>query len=321
MPIERTAPPIAPSPQTPLDLNEVRRDPKRANLLYHDVAAPGYDRKWAISFDDRGTGYIRQRARRMLPRHRYGRVLEMGAGTGFMLLNLWRADYVRQAHATDISPGMLAAAVENARILGCDLRVRTGDAERLPYEDGTFDLIIGHAFLHHLPRPELAFAEAYRVAAAGGAVWFAGEPTKRGDRMARTVGRHTWNAVRAARRRLGREEMGTPWYDLPDDEQLMRSLEWNVDLHTFDPQDLAAMARAAGFENVRVETEEFLSSLMGWAIRTFEAAMPAGALGERWGRFAYAVYRTLYRLDQRVLYGLVPKDAFYNVLLYGEKRG
>jgi len=90
MPIERTAPPIAPSPQTPLDLNEVRRDPKRANLLYHDVAAPGYDRKWAISFDDRGTGYMRQRARRMLPRHRYGRVLEMGAGTGFMLLNLWR---------------------------------------------------------------------------------------------------------------------------------------------------------------------------------------------------------------------------------------
>ena len=59
-----------------------------ANVLYHDAAARSYDAKWAISFDDRCVDYVRRRAERMLPRRRYDRVLEIGSGTGFFLLNL-----------------------------------------------------------------------------------------------------------------------------------------------------------------------------------------------------------------------------------------
>src|SRR5947199_7980478 len=94
-------------------------DPKAANLLYHDAAAAGYDAKWSISFDDRCIDYVRERAERMLPGRRYGRVLEVGAGTGFFLLNLWQAGFVGEAHACDISPGMLAACRANADRLGC----------------------------------------------------------------------------------------------------------------------------------------------------------------------------------------------------------
>src|SRR5207249_8069394 len=128
-------------------------DPKAANLRYHDAAAAGYDAKWSISFDDRCIDYVRERAARMLPGRRYGRVLEVGAGTGFFLLNLWQAGFVGEAHACDISPGMLAVCAENARRLGCHVELRTGDAERLPYGEGEFDLVVGHAFLHHLRDP------------------------------------------------------------------------------------------------------------------------------------------------------------------------
>ncbi|MCA1727775.1 MAG: class I SAM-dependent methyltransferase, partial [Actinobacteria bacterium] len=146
-------------------------DPKTANVLYHDAAARSYDEKWGISFDERCIGYVRDRAARMLPLPSYGRVLEAGAGTGFFILNLWQAGIVREPHATDISPGMVAACMENGRRLGCDVRGQTADAENLPYPDGSFDLVVGHAFLHHLPDPQGFIQEAFRVLRPGGALF------------------------------------------------------------------------------------------------------------------------------------------------------
>src|SRR5436190_9455520 len=120
----------------------------------------------------------------MLPRRRYDRVLEVGCGTGFFLLNMWQAGFVERAAACDISPGMLEACGRTAAELGCDVELRAGDAEALPYDDGEFDLVVGHAFLHHLPDPAAALAEFLRVLAPGGAMFVAGEPTRAGDRLA-----------------------------------------------------------------------------------------------------------------------------------------
>ena len=293
-------------------------DPKRANALYHDAAASGYDEKWAISFDDRSIRYVRERAERMLSRRRYGRVLEIGAGTGFFVLNLWQAGFVEEPHASDLSPGMLAVCVENARRIGCDLQVRTADAEALPFAEGTFDLVVGHAILHHLPSWSIALREAHRVMAPGGSLLIAGEPTRRGDRRARRVGHVTSGTVRAvgrvlpAFRKLPAPEPST------DVERVLRDLEWEVDLHTFVPGEVAETLREIGFRSVRVETEELVSSVWGWAVRTFEAEAPPGLLGRGWARFAYRSWLALYRVD-RLLYGLVPKDRFYNLLMTGQK--
>jgi ubiquinone/menaquinone biosynthesis C-methylase UbiE len=296
-------------------------DPKRANVLYHDAAARSYNAKWSISFDERCISYVRERAERMLPHSRYERVVEMGSGTGFFLLNLWQAGFVGEAHATDISPGMLRACAETAQVIGCDLRVRTADAECLPYEDGSFDLVVGHAFLHHLPEPDRALAEAYRVLAPGGALFVAGEPSRAGDRMARAAGRATGLAYRAAGRMVSRLRRAPDARPPTEDERTLRDLEWHVDLHTFEPAALETMARRAGFEQVRVETEELLSSLVGWSVRTIEAEAPPALLGRRWGPFAYRTYLRLYALDRRTLSRVVPKRFFYNVLLYGQKHG
>ena len=54
----------------------------------------------------------------------------------------------------------------------------------LPFEDESFDLVFGHAVLHHIPDLPRAFSEFERVLAPGGTVIFAGEPSRYGDRIA-----------------------------------------------------------------------------------------------------------------------------------------
>jgi ubiquinone/menaquinone biosynthesis C-methylase UbiE len=300
---------------------KTKLDPKTANIVYHDAAARSYDDKWSISFDERCVSYVRDRAERMLPRPSYDRVLEIGSGTGFFLLNMWQAGYVKEAHATDISAGMLQACGENARRLGCDVKLRTADAEGLPFDDGSFDLVVGHAFLHHLPDWEQGLRDAYRVLAPGGALFFAGEPTRVGDRMAGVAKRWTAGASRIAAR-LRPDLFKTPAPPpSTEDERILRDLEFDVDLHTFDPQDVERRTREIGFTNIRTETEELLSSLVGWSVRTLESRTRPGLLGERWGMFAYRTYLRLYDLDQLYLYRVLPKRVFYNLMLYAEKPG
>jgi hypothetical protein len=154
----------------------------------------------------------------------------------------------------------------------------------------------------------------------GGALFIAGEPTRLGDRIASRSKRAASRAARllaAVRPDLGKSAAASP----TEDERLLRDLEFVVDLHTFEPSDVERWAREAGFESVRTESEELLASLFGWAVRTVESMVRPGLLGERWGRFAYRAWHTLYRFDMAVLYGLVPKRAFYNLLFYAERSG
>ena len=156
------------------------------NTRYHDVAADHYDSKWGIDFGEIGREQVLAKVRKALghaPR-RYARALEIGAGTGYFTLNLLRAGLIGEATCSDISPGMLATLQLNAQRLGLDVKTVRVDAERLPFPDESFDLVLGHAVLHHIPDLERAFAEFERVLAPGGTVLFAGEPSRYGDRLA-----------------------------------------------------------------------------------------------------------------------------------------
>src|SRR3954449_111768 len=123
------------------------------NARYHDGAAAGYDAKWGIDYGEVGQAQVLGKVRKALGGRvgSFGRSLEIGAGTGYFSLNLMQAGVVREAVCTDISPGMLRALSANARTLGLTVETRACDAEELPFADGEFDLVFGHAVLHHLP--------------------------------------------------------------------------------------------------------------------------------------------------------------------------
>jgi ubiquinone/menaquinone biosynthesis C-methylase UbiE len=300
------------------DIERAWHDPKLAQVLYHDWEAGTYDEKWSISFDERCISYARDRFRAVAGADGwpYGMALEVGAGTGFFSLNLRQAGVLDEIHVTDISTGMVEEAKRNAARLGFDIEGTVADVEEQPYDDGTFDIVVGHAVIHHIPRVEHAFREMLRVLRPGGRIVICGEPTLYGDKIARTLSRATWWTVTKAlgasalTRRLlrPREEL--------DQSSRAAALEAVVDLHTFDPAELAATVRRAGLAQVRTVTEELTAAWFGWPVRTFEAALDPERLGRRWPEFAYWSWLRLSALD-RILTRVVPAELFYNVSVTG----
>ncbi|HET8593265.1 MAG TPA: class I SAM-dependent methyltransferase, partial [Solirubrobacterales bacterium] len=139
---------------------------KEVNERYHDAAAASYDSKWGIDYGAVGQEQVCGKLRKALgrwPAEPFGDGLEIGAGTGYFSLNLLQAGAIERATATDISPGMLATLERNADRLGLTVRTAAAEAETLPFEDRSFDLVFGHAVLHHIPDPERAFFEFGRV--------------------------------------------------------------------------------------------------------------------------------------------------------------
>ncbi len=163
---------------------------KDAQVTYHDWEARSYDDKWSISFDQRCIDYALGRFRKAVPDWDgtpYPRVLEVGCGTGFFLLNLAQAGVVGEAHCTDISPGMVATCERNGTRLGIDVVGQVADVEALPYDDATFDLVVGHAFVHHVPNLDVAFAERRPVLCPRGRLGGARAATPLGDPLAHQV--------------------------------------------------------------------------------------------------------------------------------------
>nr|WP_269449803.1 class I SAM-dependent methyltransferase [Auraticoccus cholistanensis] len=281
--------------------------------MYHDWESGSYDDKWSISFDDRCTDYARQRFEGAAGRtsQPYPLSLEIGAGTGFFTLNLMRAGLVRRACVTDISAGMVEVALANAARLGFDVEGRVADAEALPFEDDTFDLVVGHAVIHHIPDVARAFREIARVLKPGGRVVVCGEPTRVGHRIARRLSTLTWRGTRALTRVPRLREWVRPEQEL-DESSRAAALEAVVDLHTFDPEELAELVRGTGLAGVRTSSDELTAAWWGWPVRTLEAALTEERLGLRWRFFAYRSWLALDRLDRR-LTRVVPGALYYNV--------
>jgi SAM-dependent methyltransferase len=313
------------APRTDEDIREV-------NTRYHDVAADGYDAKWGIDFGAPGQRQVLMKLGKVLSRDAlaagFEHSLEIGSGTGYFSLNLLQAGAIRQATCTDISPGMLDTLRGNAERLGLAVETVATGAEGLPFEDATFDLVLGHAILHHIPDLRKAFAEFHRVLRPGGTVVFAGEPSRYGDRLARVPKRGAAAVAPLWRRAIGARPAGSVPYangngnghgaDV-DSHARDHALERFVDIHAFAPGDLAAAARSAGFGDVTVRGEELVANWFGWTNRVLEATAVPEDVPWGWRQYAYRGYLALQRLDQRLLEGRLPAAIFYNLLVAGRK--
>lgn len=104
--------------------------------------------------------------------HPGARVLDLGCGGGHVSFHV--APYVAHVTACDLSQQMLDVVAEEAARRGlANVSTCRGKAERLPFADGEFDLVLSRFSTHHWADPGQALREALRVLKPRGMAAFA----------------------------------------------------------------------------------------------------------------------------------------------------
>jgi ubiquinone/menaquinone biosynthesis C-methylase UbiE len=176
-------------------------------------------------------GLVAERARALEP----GQILETAAGTGVVTEALHRALPDAQIVATDLNPAMLDVAA--ARIRSARVVFQPADAQALPFQDSSFDLVVCQFGIMFVPDKVKANAEARRVLRDAGryllVIW---------DRVERNLATRIAGEAVA---NLFPEDAGSFYERLP--------------FRYHDPAQIEHDLIAAGFDDIEFETIELRS--------------------------------------------------------------
>lgn len=99
------------------------------------------------------------------------RALDVATAAGHTALLF--APHVARMVATDLTEGMVQKAAQMAARRGlANVETRPADAEALPFDDASFDLVTCRIAFHHFPHPQQAVSEFARVLKPGGILGF-----------------------------------------------------------------------------------------------------------------------------------------------------
>jgi SAM-dependent methyltransferase len=134
-------------------------------------------------------------------------VLEVGCGSGALWVNVAPLLPHLRLTLTDFSPGMVdAATAAVAPLPGIELcEARTCDVQDLPFDDGTFDLVVANHMLYHVPDLSQAVAEFARVLRPDGVLMAATNGPRHLSELA-AISREAlgWSPLDFVDRRFGR---------------------------------------------------------------------------------------------------------------------
>jgi ubiquinone/menaquinone biosynthesis C-methylase UbiE len=126
---------------------------------------------WMAGDYDRFSRYMEQGARifyEQLDVPPGCQLLDVACGSGQVAL--WAARDGVNVTGVDIAPNLVQRAQARANAEGLKARFIEGDAEALPFEDGSFDVVISLVGAMFAPRPELVARELLRVCSPGGTI-------------------------------------------------------------------------------------------------------------------------------------------------------
>jgi SAM-dependent methyltransferase len=126
---------------------------------------------WMAGDYDRFSRYMEQDARVFYERLDVPagcQLLDVGCGSGQLAL-LAARDGVNVT-GVDIAPNLVQRAQARAKAEGLNARFIEGDAEALPFEDASFDVVTSLVGAMFAPRPELVASELLRVCSPGGTI-------------------------------------------------------------------------------------------------------------------------------------------------------
>ncbi len=156
---------------------------------------------------------------------KYSDILEIACGTGRVTKHLASSVKHDTLTATDLNPDMISIAKE----VVSDKKIKwiPADAMELPFEEGSFDLVVMQFGIMFLPDKEKGLKEAYRVLKTGGKLIF-----------------NTWNKVETNEAiHEGRVIIESYFGDNPP-------IFYNIPFSMYDDRELTTLARRAGFKSI-----------------------------------------------------------------------
>ena len=170
---------------------------------------------WAAGDYDRFSRYMEQGARTFYEQLNVPagcQLLDVACGSGQVAL--WAARDGAHVTGVDIAPNLVQRAQARAKAEGLNARFVEGDAEALPFEDASFEVVTSLVGAMFAPRPELVARELLRVCSLGGTIAM-GNWTREGfvGQMFKTLAKFIapsgmpspvlWGAESVVRERLG----------------------------------------------------------------------------------------------------------------------
>ena len=213
----------------------MRDEHTQADLDFHEATAHLYEPTLLPIFgvyEERVTPRYLDRIERLAPGRR---ALDLACGTGLVTLPLAQRGF----HVTgvDHSPAMMEIARQKVDAAGLQDRVELleGDIRSLPFDDGSFDVVVCRGVIHHLDdeAAQAALAREVRRVLVPGGVLYTSEPC-----LGTTPVRAVWDLARGARRMLRRPRSGSGAAPSTDAHDAL-----HVPDHDEGPIDAAAFER------------------------------------------------------------------------------
>ena len=221
----------------PSDASTVRKGPTvddvrefwNSNPLWTGESAiePGtmafFEEHRRVYHEDCFAGAVDERI--FMPGDKNAKVLDLGCGIGFWLVEFWSRGY-RNLSGADLSDASLEIAHKRCELYGVEATLHQANAEALEFADASFDHVNCQGVIHHTPDTEAALNEIARVLKPGGTAsvsvyyqnfvlrnWSIFRP------LARMAG-----AVGSRLKGRGREHI----YNIPDADEIVRYYDGNA---------------------------------------------------------------------------------------------
>ncbi|WP_415886620.1 class I SAM-dependent methyltransferase [Neptuniibacter sp. QD37_6] len=223
------------------------------NRRFHDeVEADNYDERMGVNHSTLEVKDTVLELESVLgrPLPAKGRVVDLGAGTGNISIKLALDGRFEKVTAVDISSKSLQVLESTALKHGVEVETIVSDMQKLLFETNSLDLVVGCAFLHHLPDPVAFMLEVRRVLKPEAPFIIIGEPSYFGAAVTNMV-KFPLVLINRLRNSFSRE----------------RFFHWEhdqIDVHTFSHDDIAEIFNN-NFKEIRVCSEGFAEPVIDQA--------------------------------------------------------
>ncbi len=183
--------------------------------------------------------YYSKVADEIVARFQQGVMLDLGTGPGYLPVEILKRSCDIKIIGVDLSRRLIQMARENAQLAGLSDRLsfELGNASRLRFNEGDFDMVLSTGMLHSLKQPVKVFQEIYRVLKKGAEAWIY-DPA----RVASYIDRNKWKASLSLRDRFFLTSF--------------RALGLLRPIKTYNPEQVREMLTSTDFEVLSIEAQK-----------------------------------------------------------------